>query len=152
LAFQCVAAQWKAGSIGKEADAAFALCEQALAIDPDNVRALTGLALKLWLPAALGLSRDPKADLERADELESKAVALDPDFAWAHGTKGWILQNQGRPEESVPEFERALALDPSGADAYSGLGVDYLALGRFDKSLEVLDKAIRASTTLALPK
>ena len=130
LALQCVAAQWKAGSIGKGGDAAFALCEQALAIDPNNVRALTGSALKLWLPAALGLSGDPKGDLERADELESKALALDPDFAWAHATKGWILQNQGRPEESVPEFERALALDPSGADAYNGLGVDYLALGR----------------------
>jgi adenylate cyclase len=145
LALQCEAGFWKAGAIGKEADAAFALCEQALSIDPDNVRALLGLALKLWLPEALGLSRDPKGDLERADEFASKAIAIDPDFAWAHGTKGWILQNQQRPEESVPEFERALALDPSGADAYSGLGVDYLTLGRFDQSLEVLDKAIRAS-------
>ncbi len=145
LALQCNAGQWKAGAIGKEADAAFALCEQALAIDPDNVRALLGLALKLWLPAALGLSSDPKGDLERADRFDTKALALDPGLAWAHGTKGWILQNQRRPEESVPEFERALALDPSGADAYSGLGVDYLALGQFDQSLEVLDKAIRAS-------
>jgi adenylate cyclase len=145
LALQCNAGQWKAGAIGKEADAAFALCEQALAIDPNNVRALMPLANKFWLPAALGLSRDPKGDLERADEFASKAIALDPDFAWAHETKGWILQNQGRTEESVPEFERALALDPSFADAYSGLGVDYIALGRFDKSLEYLDKAIRAS-------
>jgi adenylate cyclase len=145
LALQCEAGYWKAGAIGKEADAAFALCEQALAIDPDNVRALLGLAFKLWLPAALGLSSDPKGDLERADQFDTKALALDPGLAWAHGTKGWILQNQRRPEESVPEFERALALDPSGADAYSGLGVDYLALGRFDQSLEVLDKAIRAS-------
>src|SRR6516162_7826442 len=31
LALQCQAGQWKAGSIGKEAEAAFALCEQALA-------------------------------------------------------------------------------------------------------------------------
>ena len=145
LALQCVAGVWKTGFIGKDADAAFALCEQALAIDPNNVRALTVLANKFWVPAAFGLSGDPKSDLERADELDSQALALDPDFAWAHGTKGWILQNQRRPEESVAEFERALALDPSGADAYSGLGVDYLALGRFDKSLEVLDKAIRAS-------
>ena len=145
LALQCKAGYWKAGAIGKEADAAFALCEQALAIDPDNVRALLGLAFKLWLPAALGLSSDPKGDLERADQFDTKALALDPGFAWAHGTKGWILQNQRRPEESVPEFERALALDPSGADAYSGLGVDYLALGRFDQSIEALDKAIWAS-------
>ncbi len=145
LALQCEAGYWKAGAIGKEADAAFSLCEQALAIDPDNVRALLGLAFKLWLPAALGLSSDPKGDLERADQFDTKALALDPGFAWAHGTKGWILQNQRRPEESVPEFERALALDPSGADAYSGLGVDYLALGRFDQSIEALDKAIWAS-------
>ena len=97
LALQCNAGQWKAGAIGKEADAAFALCEQALAIDPDNVRALLGLALKFWLPAALGLSSDPKGDLERADQLASKALALDPGLAWAHGTKGWILQEPATP-------------------------------------------------------
>ena len=44
---------WKAGFIGKEADAAFALCEQALAIDPNNVRALMALGVKFFLPAAL---------------------------------------------------------------------------------------------------
>jgi TolB-like protein/Flp pilus assembly protein TadD len=145
LALQCSAGQWKAGFIGKEADAASALCEQALAIDPNNVRALCGLATKFWIAAALGVSRDLKGDLERADQLASKALALDPDFAWAHITKGWILQNQGRTEESVPEFERALALDPSNPDPYGGLGVDDFALGRFDQSLEVLEKAIRAS-------
>jgi adenylate cyclase len=145
LALQCSAGQWKAGAIGKEADAALALCEQALAIDPNNARALLGLAAKFWLRAALGFSSDPKGDLERADELVSKALALDPYDAWAHDSKGWVLQNQRRTEESVPEFERALALDPSFADAYSGLGVDYLALGRFDQSVEVLDNAIRAS-------
>ena len=123
LALQCSAGQWKAGAIGKEADAALALCEQALAIDPNNARALLGLAAKFWLRAALGFSSDPKGDLERADELVSKALALDPYDAWAHDSKGWVLQNQRRTEESVPEFERALALDPSFADAYSGLGV-----------------------------
>jgi hypothetical protein len=40
LALQCDAGTQKAGWIGNEADAAFALCEQALAIDPNNVRAL----------------------------------------------------------------------------------------------------------------
>ena len=57
--------------IGKEADAAFALCEQALTIDPNNVRALRVLGFKFCIPALLGFSGDPKGDLERADELES---------------------------------------------------------------------------------
>jgi adenylate cyclase len=145
LALQCDAGFWKSGFVGKEADAAIALCEQALAIDPNNVRALMLLGWKFFMPAVLGVSGDPKSDIERADEFASKALALDPDFVVALDQKGWILQMQGRPEESVSEFERALSLDPSYVDADSGLGVDYVALGRFDKSLEVLDRAIQAS-------
>jgi adenylate cyclase len=145
LALQCVAGSNKAGPIGKETDAAYALCEQALAIDPNNVRALTVLGFKFLWPALLGLSGDPKGDLERADELESKALALDPDEVWAHTNKGWIRLAQGRNDEGVAEFERALALDPSWADGDVGLGWVYLRLGEFDKSTEYLDKAIRLS-------
>jgi hypothetical protein len=40
LALQCNAGVQKGGYIGKEADAGYALCEQALAADPNNARAL----------------------------------------------------------------------------------------------------------------
>ena len=145
LALQCVAGAWKAGSIGKDADAAYALCEQALAIDPNNVRALMALGAKFWLPAALGLSGDPKGDLERADELASKALALDPDWTAIHQLKGDILRDQGHNEEAVAEHERALALDPSNVSAATSLGFDYGMHGEFDKSLEYFDKAILGS-------
>jgi len=145
LALQCVAGSIKAGPIGKEADAAYALCEKALAIDPNNVRALVVSGNKFWWPAALGLSSDPKGDFERADQLVSKALALDPDDPWAHSLKGWIAMSQGRNNDALAEFERALALDPSWADGDVGLGWVYLRLGEFDKSIEYLDKAIRLS-------
>jgi adenylate cyclase len=145
LALQCFAGGWKAGWIGKEADAAYALCEQALAIDPNNVRALMVLGVKFLMPARLGLSGDPKGDLKRADELESKALALDPDYAGAHDVKGTILRFQARTEEAVAEHERALALDPSNVYAAAELGYDYQRLGEFDKSVEYFDKAIRGS-------
>ena len=61
LALQCDAGRWKAGFIGKEADAAYALCEQALAIDPNNVRALQVLGWKFFLLAQTGVSRTLKA-------------------------------------------------------------------------------------------
>jgi adenylate cyclase len=143
LALQCAAGVEKAGWIGEEADAAYALCEQALTIDPKNVRALQMLGVKFWVLAALGVSGDPKGDLERADELESKALALDPDWTWPHDVKGGILREQRRTEEAVAEHERALALDPSNMDAAAQLGIDYRFLGRFDKSLEYFDRAIR---------
>ena len=75
----------------------------------------------------------------------SKALALDPNDTWAHSLKGWILLAHGRNEEAVAEFERALTLDASFADADVGLGFDYMRLGEFDKSIEYFDKAIRAS-------
>ena len=145
LALQCDAGTRKAGFIGKEADAAYALCEQALAIDPNNVRGLMVLGIKFWVPAVVGVSGDPKGDLDRADQLESKALALDPDYAWAHDLKGGVLRAEGRTDEAVAEHERALALDPSNVDAAAQLGIDYRFLGRFDKSLEYLDRAILAS-------
>ena len=145
LALQCNAGFWKAGPIGKEADAAFALCKRALAIDPNNVRALTFLGIKVLVPALLGFSKDPKDDIERADELLSKALALDPDYSVARNQMGWVRLGQGRDAEAVPEFEHGLALDPSDPDADSGLGWVHLRLGQFDKSVEYFDKCISMS-------
>jgi adenylate cyclase len=145
LALQCSAGAWKAGYIGKAADAAYALCEQALAIDPNNARALWALGIKFFVPAALAISGDPKGDVERADELVSKALALEPDWTGIRSMKGQILLVQGRNEEAGAAFERALALEPSNADADSGLGWVFLRRGEFDKSLESFDKAMRVS-------
>jgi adenylate cyclase len=145
LALQCSAGAGKAGWIGTAADAAYALCDQALAIDPNNVRALQMLGVKFWMPATIGVSADPEGDLQRAEEFESKALAVDPDYTWAHDLKGSILRDQRRTEEAVAEHERALALDPSNVDAAAQLGMDYRFLGSFDKSLAYLDRAILVS-------
>jgi TolB-like protein/Tfp pilus assembly protein PilF len=142
LALQCEAAAIKGSYVGNEN---YRLCEQALAIDPNNVLALTFLGIKLQMQAGLGVSGDPKRDLKQADELESKALALDPDYGVAHHMKGNILQAEGRAEAAVAEHERALAIDPSLADAVANLGVDYLFLGQSEKSIEYFDKAIRMS-------
>jgi TolB-like protein len=145
LALQCSHGEWKAGFIGKEANAAYALCEQALAIDPNNVRALMALSVRFNIRAIFNVSSDRKGDLARADELASKALAIDPDWTWTHQAKGAVLRTQGRPQEAIPEQERALALDPSNVNATGELGFAYANLGEFDKSLVYLDKAILAS-------
>jgi class 3 adenylate cyclase/TolB-like protein/Flp pilus assembly protein TadD len=145
LALQCIAGAEKGGYVGKEADAGYALCGQALALDPNNAPALGWSGTKFFMQAALGVTSDPKGDIERADELASRALTFDPDNAGLHALKGNVLQIQGRTEEAVAEHERALALDPSNVDANANLGVDYLYLGRPDKSLEYLDKAILVS-------
>jgi adenylate cyclase len=145
LALQCFAGARKAGWVGKEADAAYTLCEEALALDPNNVRALKSLGDRFLTRWQAGASSDPKGDLERADKFVSKALALDPDWSAPHRMKGNILRFQGRTEEAVSADERALVLDPSDMLAVVDLGFDYADLGQFDKGLEYFDKAILLS-------
>jgi adenylate cyclase len=145
LALQCFAGVQKGGFVGKEADAGYLLCEQALRVDPNNVRALWVLAMKFHVPVAMGMSADPKADLKRADELLSQALALEPTNAAAHNTKAWVLNEKGRFEEAIAERERTLALDPADVGAMAGMAWDHVALGQYERGLELYDKAIRLS-------
>jgi tetratricopeptide (TPR) repeat protein len=145
LALRCEAGVQKGRYVGKEAEAAYRLCEQALAADPDNARALTWLSAKFIYLVTSGRSIDPEGDRKRADELVSKALALDPNYARAHALKAGILSRQGRRDEAIAEYERALALDPALMIPVAELGWQYVFLGQFEKSFEYFDKAIRLS-------
>jgi TolB-like protein/class 3 adenylate cyclase len=138
LSLRCAVGVQKGEYYGKEAEAGYRLCDQALAVDPNNARALTWLSAKfVWV--------DAKTDLKRAEELASKALTLDPNYAQAHFFMGDIRSSQGRLDEAIAEYERALALDPAMVSAFGELGWAYLYLGEFEKSLEYFDKAIRLS-------
>jgi len=141
LALQCQAAFLKNEAIFLATY--YRLCDQALAADPNNVRALTYLALT-FLPSR-GRSSDPEDKLKRADELVSKALALDPNYAPAHLVKAFVLQSQSRLDEAVAEDRRAFDLDPSLVDAYWHMGFVLRRLGEFQTSLEFIDKALRLS-------
>jgi adenylate cyclase len=142
---QCEAAVQKGGYWGKEADAGYPLCEQALGVDPNNARALKELAIKFSMRVNMGTSADPKADVKRADELLSQTLALDPTYAGAHNDKAWLLASQGRFEEAIVERERTLDLDPADVGAIQGMAWDHVSLGHFERGLELFDKAIRLS-------
>jgi adenylate cyclase len=145
LALQCTVAVGRGEFIGEGAQATFRLCEQALAADSGNVRALSYLSLKYWFPVGLGRSADPTADLKRADELVTQALARDPDYAPAHTFKASILELLAQYDASIAEDRRALALDPATVDADAHLGWTYFGLGQFEESHEYFDKAIRLS-------
>jgi adenylate cyclase len=145
LALQCVAAVAKGGYIGKDADVGYRLCEEALDVDPNNVRGLSQLSVKFYLRVAYGQSADPKADLKRAEDLLSQALALDPNYAFAHMAKSFLLFNQARYDESMVEAETTLALDPANVYAFYNVGINSMRLGQFEKALEYISKAVRLS-------
>jgi hypothetical protein len=91
LAMRCVWVARNAGLFGKEAEAGYRLCEQRLDADPNNLLALNMLTVKFYMPVMLGQSTDPQADLKRACELVSRALALDANYALSHHIKGQLL-------------------------------------------------------------
>ncbi len=135
----------KAGLFGKEAEAGFRLCEQALDADPNNVTALSMSSIGFTMAIMLGRSTDPRADLKRADELASRAIAVDANFALGHNAKGNVLRVERRFDDAIAEFERTLALDPNAGEAYGALGFIYCDIGQYEKAIEFFDKAIRLS-------
>ena len=145
LALRCEAGMYNSPGGSAEFTAAFDLCDRALHIDNGNVFALTGMTLRYIVPVIEAQSSDPQADIRRADELVTRALAIDPNFYAAHFAKAFVFVAQGRTQEAVAEGERSLALNPSYINAYVALCSANNFLGRPDRALELADKAIRLS-------
>ncbi len=143
LAMRCGAGMTT--NTGADWAAASSLCERALQIDSRNVLALGLLAISGIFPVITSQSSDPISATRQADELASRALAIDPNDDIAHLAKAWVLMAQNRHEDAIVEAERSLALNPSNIIAYMVPGIANNFLCRPDRSIEFVDKAIRLS-------
>ena len=94
------------------------LLERSIALDPNYARAYATLAnthLMAWVQPVDEEHLIPAA-LERAHRLAREAVQLDPNLAIAHAHLGNVLTFEGQHEQSIAEFEKAIALNPNFTD------------------------------------
>ena len=124
--------------------------ERALALDPENIEALVGMAsVDATIGSAL-LTDDRAARLAAAEAALIKALSLAPQHAWAHLFLGVVQIFTNRAAQGIAECERALALDRNLADAHAfiGLGqVFYLVAARKPKPMSTR----RSASLLAIP-
>lgn len=69
-----------------------------------------------------------------AGRLLEKALALDPNSAWAWNRSGWLQSYLGNPDASIDHFERALRLspfDPMNFNAFIGIGGAHFVAGQY---------------------
>ncbi len=117
-----------------------AACEQyqkALAIDPDNDHAWSGLA-------------SSQENLGRFDEAEISyrhAVASRPNYWGAHNELGVFLSRRERLDEALEAFTRAAELAPGNARVLSNLGGMLQCLGRHDEAVASYRESIRRHPT-----
>ena len=133
------------GPSRRESEQGFQLCERALAIDPNNVRALGILAERTTMRVTGMQSIDPDADIRRSEELVIRALAADPNSYHAHHAKARLLVAQKRAEEALIEAGRSLRLNPGFIPSYLVLCQANLMLGLPTNAIEHARKVKRLS-------
>jgi tetratricopeptide (TPR) repeat protein len=123
-----------AAAQGRRLDEASALLEQVLADDDVNLRALD----------LLGFVRYFQGRPAEAESCCRRALAVDPDHAYAHKGLGLCLAKQGRVDEGVASLERAMSLSPGWFDPYWDLCVVLLEARRFGEVREVARRGAAA--------
>ena len=124
-------------------DAAEALFEQALKIDPNKSDALAGDAYAYLVEytrgwASAGTDYEAKI-LAQAD----RAIALAPDNVWAHNAKSLYFTNSQRANEGLNAADAGLAIKPDDPPLRRARGDAELVLGHYEQAIADVQQAMR---------
>jgi tetratricopeptide (TPR) repeat protein len=92
------------------------------------------LGLLTWRQA--GMYRD-------VETFWQTTLARNPDCWMAHNNLGLLLKNQGRIEEAMEHYHKALQINPNYSEALNNLGNALVARGRLDEAIENYRQAIQ---------
>jgi len=118
----------------------------ALASDPRNVEALTGLARTCQHLVSNPWWGDPQAVATASDlgrEAVAIALSIAPGHSDAHCVQGMLYSAAGQLQEAERAFKQALAMDQALGIAHGFAGYNAAFLGRADETLPAIERAMR---------
>jgi len=95
------------------------LAEEAIALDPDYARAYSALSRTHIVDVWLRSTKSPRRSFGIAIDLAKEALSLDDSLADAYDILGNILILRKDYEKGIDQLERALELEPNGADIHA---------------------------------
>ncbi len=113
--------------------------ERAIALEPNNARALSGMGA-ICCFRFIGSGKREVLDL--AQRLLDQAISLDPGLGEAHLWLGYAYLRQHRYDEAEVELRRATELDPGHDFAHYMLGARYQVAGVEQHRWELFARAI----------
>jgi tetratricopeptide (TPR) repeat protein len=91
-----------------------------------------------------------KGQYDQAITEFTKAIELDPKFAWAYNNRGnAYAQGKGQLDQAISDFTKAIELDPKLAKAYNNRGGAYGDKGQYDQAISDCNKAIELNPEYA---
>jgi len=100
-------------------------------LQPNNALAQYYYAMSLWKGKR---SEGSNMDMQVVESLLQKSIVLDGALPEAHLQLGNLYADQHAYEKSIPEYARALELNPNLPDAHYRLGTDYVHVGQKDRA------------------
>jgi tetratricopeptide (TPR) repeat protein len=119
--------------------------EKAVALDPENVEAMVGLARVDSSLGAAVMTDDWSARFAAAETTIIKALSLAPNHPLAHAILGFVQMFTNRGAQGIAECEQALALDRNLARAHALIGLAKFLLGRGAETEPHINEALRLS-------
>jgi adenylate cyclase len=126
-------------------DAARALFEQALAIDPNNARAIAGDVVTYWQEALFGWGNSGTDYNAKILGQADRAIALAPDYDQPYLFKSLYLSITHRFDEALSAANAGVAANPNNPNVYAARAMAGIALGHFDQAKSDAQQAIRLS-------
>jgi serine/threonine-protein kinase len=114
--------------------------ERAIAEDPAYALAYASMAM-VYADFGEGATHSAADAYPRAQAAAERALALDPTLGEAHCAMAYLAYLHFDWTTAETEFQRALELNPGGADIYDLYGRMYAALGRFDEAIAMQRRA-----------
>jgi TolB-like protein/Flp pilus assembly protein TadD/class 3 adenylate cyclase len=116
--------------------------EQAIVRDPNYAPAYAGLA-EAYVILPIYTDASAREAYAKAKAAALKALQLDDKLAEAHNALAMVLFLYLDIAGSIPEFQRAIALNPNYATAHHWYGFNPLStLGRFDEAIAESKRAV----------
>ena len=91
----------------------------------------------------MGLSKSPREDLKRAEELVNKCLAMNDSDPHAHSLLGYIYLLRRQYDKAIQQGHRAVSLAPSIADSHAYLADSLKFSGRAEEAIGEMTKAMR---------
>ena len=133
---------WSSKIASEGINKAIAYLRQAIAKDPNYALAYAGLAVCYSQPGVFGFV-PPNEAFPRAKEAALKALELDDTLSEAHTSLAYIKALYDSDWSGAErESQRAIALNPSSADAHAGYGTALLMMGRSEEAVAELKRAV----------
>jgi serine/threonine-protein kinase len=123
------------------AESAHRYALQTVETDPEYALGWCVLADSFTWSSIRGL-RSPAEATREALAAVDRALALDPDLADAHASKGLLLSHSGEMRQGLKHLQRAVEINPGHAAAYNLLSRALYSYERIPEALAAMEKSV----------